>query len=74
MTDASGVRLPSYGHLLDNMRQNARCPECRCNWWLHPPAKLTCSEEVRCVQCKSVYPLAILASSPTPGGDDGRSD
>lgn len=53
---------------LDMMKRDVRCPECRLNWWLHPPAKIHDSDQVRCVECKSVYPLATL----TPENSNDR--
>lgn len=42
-----------------------RCPSCRMNWTLFPPAKCAGSDHVRCVECKSTFP-----KEPAPVADD----
>lgn len=33
-----------------------KCPTCQLNWTLDPPAKVSGSDAVRCIECKAVYP------------------
>lgn len=41
-----------------------KCPSCGLNWWLNPPAKVYGSEQVRCVECKGVFPAEHVAQAP----------
>lgn len=45
-----------------------RCPVCRLSWRVCAPAKIDGADKVRCVECKSVFPAALLRAK---GGEHG---
>lgn len=52
------------------------CPDCACNWWLFPPARIQTgagkeTDQVRCIECKRVYHEPI---PHTPGPWTARTN
>jgi hypothetical protein len=54
VTDAAGEATERLFPDLEKT-MNERCPSCRLNWRLFPPAQISGLPMVRCIECKCVY-------------------
>jgi hypothetical protein len=52
-----------------------RCPRCNLNWQLNPPAKISGSDKVLCIDCKDIFHSATpqQAKADTPSQARGES-